>query len=157
MYTNNSENDGSCIDSLMNWHVDDSGMFTSSISTSATRPTQHISVFAKTKVCSFHLRGMCAHGDLCSYAHDIGQLRVQPDLAKTRMCPKRVACAGRACSYAHSREELRGTEDVYKTSLCRFWSAGRCSAGDQCRHAHGLNELRGHDEILPVPPGFDTL
>ena len=96
------------------------------------------SAFAKTKVCAFHLRGMCAHGEHCTYAHDIGQLRTAPDLVKTRMCPRKEYCFNTRCLYAHSRDELRGTEDVYKTSLCRFWSNGRCSAGTNCRHAHGV-------------------
>lgn len=105
------------------------------------------SAFAKTKLCSFHLRGMCSHGERCTFAHDITQLRVQPDLAKTRMCPlfRKGQCVSNSCTYAHSRDELRGTEDVYKTSMCRFWIKGRCSAGQHCRHAHGVDELRARE------------
>jgi hypothetical protein len=106
--------------------------------------------FTRTKMCTFHLRGMCAHGSGCKYAHDMQELRDQPDLSKTRMCPsaRKGKCSkGERCTYAHSRDELRGTDDVYKTAICRFWANGKCVAGDNCRHAHGVSELRYHDDL----------
>lgn len=107
--------------------------------------------FTRTKMCTFHLRGMCAHGSECKYAHEIQELRDQPDLSKTRMCPlsrKGKCTKGSRCTYAHTRDELRGTDDVYKTAICRFWANGKCVAGEHCRHAHGESELRIRDDIL---------
>jgi len=113
-------------------------------SSTSARSNKSSSTFTRTKLCSFHLRGMCAHGSNCSYAHEIVELRDQPDLSKTRMCPlfRKGNCLRTDCTYAHSRDELRGTDDVYKTSLCRFWANGRCAAGKYCRHAHGIEEMR---------------
>lgn len=110
----------------------------------------HNTTFARTKMCTFHLRGACAHGSNCKYAHEIDELRDQPDLSKTRMCPlarKGKCTKGSSCTYAHSRDELRGTDDVYKTAICRFWANGKCVAGEHCRHAHGESELRCRDDL----------
>lgn len=117
------------------------------VSTEVQRPN---TTFTRTKMCTFHLRGMCAHGSGCKYAHDMQELRDQPDLSKTRMCPsaRKGKCSkGKHCTYAHSRDELRGTDDVYKTAICRFWANGKCIAGDNCRHAHGVSELRYRDDL----------
>ena len=106
--------------------------------------------FTRTKMCTFHLRGACAHGSNCKYAHEIHELRDQPDLSKTRMCPlarKGKCTKGSSCTYAHTRDELRGTDDVYKTAICRFWANGKCVAGEHCRHAHGDAELRYRDDL----------
>ena len=128
-------------------------------------PSRSESAYAKTKMCMFYLRGGCRHGDACTYAHDMLQLRERPDLSNTRLCPmvRQGHCGSDGCKFAHSRGELRGTNDVYKTGMCRFWSKGRCAAGNTCRHAHGLEELVVMADIdlqlinsdkLPPPPGW---
>mmetsp|Transcript_8608 Transcript_8608/g.20257 ORF Transcript_8608/g.20257 Transcript_8608/m.20257 type:complete len:250 (-) Transcript_8608:60-809(-) len=67
-------------------------------------------VFHKTKMCTFHLKGRCARGSACLYAHHREELRPAPDFSRTRPC-KTLADTGECndprCSYAHDRKELR--------------------------------------------------
>lgn len=107
-----------------------------------------VSRFSKTRLCSFFLRGVCAKGRNCGFAHFRGELKAPPDLIKTRLCQDWIngICLSRTCNYAHGRKELRFTQDFYKTKLCQFWSQGGCSKAEFCRHAHGVHELR------PAPP-----
>ena len=101
-------------------------------------------VFAKTRLCVYHQRGRCVHGEECEYAHETTEVRDTPDLRKTTMCEQymKSKCSRVDCRFAHGLEELRGTQEIFKTSLCRFWLNGSCSMGDRCRHAHGVEELR---------------
>lgn len=105
--------------------------------------------FNRTRLCTFHARGHCFHGEQCKYAHNNDQLQSVPDLTKTRLCFNffRGECHNTNCSFAHGYHELRSTNNLFKTELCFQWStSGRCKAGRNCRYAHGQKELR--------PPGL---
>lgn len=95
--------------------------------------------FSKTKMCKFHLLGICEKGRQCPWAHDQRELRKAPDLTRTKLC-KTLIMTGRCnhphCSYAHSREELRSTDAYHKTKICRYWQQGHCILGTKCRFAH---------------------
>lgn len=70
-----------------------------------------MSLFLKTKLCKYHLVGMCTRGNACKFAHGEEDLAAAPDFSKTEMCAgflHKGACAhGGACKFAHSKEELR--------------------------------------------------
>jgi len=100
----------------------------------------------KTQLCPNIKQGHCAKGDRCNFAHNNDELRMKPNLSKTKMCPnlsKKGHCDfGDNCNFAHSELELRSTPNIYKTSLCNNFMAGECKLGDLCRFAHGETELR---------------
>lgn len=91
----------------------------------------------KTKVCSLFLNGRCHYGaERCFYAHSVDELREQPQLQKTSLCPafKRGNCArGSACKYAHSMDEMAASA---KRVLCLWYQNGHCSHGNACRYSH---------------------
>jgi hypothetical protein len=67
-------------------------------------------MFAKTKMCSFFMKGQCTKGSACTYAHSGSDYRGKPDLSRTQMCSAFLAGAcknGRRCGYAHHESELR--------------------------------------------------
>lgn len=100
----------------------------------------------KTKICQYFMNGVCKHGAKCRFAHGNEELHQQPDLSKTRICPKGTACTDPNCQFAHSEEELRSTDFCYKTSLCIWYSSGKCRNGSRCRFAHGHSELNRGSE-----------
>lgn len=62
----------------------------------------------KTRLCNkIDSRGKCHCLKACPFAHDISELRLPPDLSKTKMCPKLNYCDYHKCRFAHSMEELR--------------------------------------------------
>lgn len=69
------------------------------------------SLFDKTRMCRFFLKGRCSRGERCTFAHSRTQLQPQPDFYKTQFCMdfiKRGDCrVGRECRFAHTDEELR--------------------------------------------------
>lgn len=72
--------------------------------------SERTAVFGNTKLCKFHVLGVCQKGAACNFAHDPSQLNNLPDLAKTRVCKTLIStgrCDDPQCSYAHSKEELR--------------------------------------------------
>jgi len=72
-------------------------------------------IFSKTKMCKFHILGMCAKGDGCKFAHHKDELNPVPDLSRTKLCKTLIStgsCEDPHCSYAHSREELRSMPTV---------------------------------------------
>lgn len=101
--------------------------------------------YRKTRVCPWYTSGRCMMGDHCNYAHSQSELRVRPDLTRTRMCPKMESCTDPSCRFAHGSEELRATGAFFRTKLCKFWQKGSCPAGVHCRHAHGEEQLRQPD------------
>ena len=108
-------------------------------------PVRH--QFRRTQLCKVFLQyGVCR--DDCSFAHSENELKVMPDLQKTKLCPARPsACVNAHCPFAHGIAELRATAPIYKTQLCNWYAdSGKCTRGARCRHAHGLGELR------PVEP-----
>ena len=125
-------------------------------------------VFTKTRLCVYHQKGNCVHGQDCEYAHDVREIKNTPDLRKTTLCEmyENAKCAksSEQCRFAHGKSDLRATDEIYKTSLCRFWvGTGICSMGAHCRHAHGSEELRmaapvlSHPASPDLPPGLTKL
>ncbi|CAK0799089.1 unnamed protein product, partial [Prorocentrum cordatum] len=48
--------------------------------------SERIVVFEKTKMCKFHIMGICTKGDGCRFAHERTQLQTLPDLSCTKLC-----------------------------------------------------------------------
>jgi len=106
--------------------------------------------FTKTKLCKFHIIGMCVKGESCPFAHDKEELRPLPDLTRTKLCKRLIqtgSCEDSSCTYAHTKEELRATSTFHKTKLCRFSQIGHCALGAKCNFAHSPDEVRP----LPAP------
>jgi len=119
----------------------------------ATDPLPQIAEqFHKTKMCKFFLKGTCAKGSNCSYAHSEESLKESPNLAKTRLCQNFMneACFDPECRFAHGNHELCSTSGVYKTVLCRWSSTGKCKDGAACRFAHTSEELRPCNTITSL-------
>ncbi|CAK0818194.1 unnamed protein product, partial [Prorocentrum cordatum] len=93
----------------------------------------------------FYVKGECAKGEQCMFAHGLQEIRCAPDLRKTSLCPDwqsgRCPLAAEECLRAHGPEDLRGTPAYLRTSLCKQFLKGRCRAGSACRHAHSEGEL----------------
>merc|ERR1719454_2490510 len=65
---------------------------------------------AKTKMCSYFMRGACTRDANCTFAHDPSEIQAKPDLSGTKMCPELVKtghCLRAECKFAHREEELR--------------------------------------------------
>lgn len=62
----------------------------------------------KTTLCKHFMRGNCRFEEKCSFAHQLEDLLVKPNLEKTRMCAhfKAGYCRKYNCSYAHGPQEL---------------------------------------------------
>jgi len=72
--------------------------------------TERVAVFERTKMCKFHILGVCAKGDGCRFAHTKEELQGLPDLARTKLCKSLIntgQCENLQCTYAHTKEELR--------------------------------------------------
>eukprot|EP00419_Tripos_fusus_P066845 CAMPEP_0172932300 /NCGR_PEP_ID=MMETSP1075-20121228/219931_1 /TAXON_ID=2916 /ORGANISM="Ceratium fusus, Strain PA161109" /LENGTH=600 /DNA_ID=CAMNT_0013793627 /DNA_START=42 /DNA_END=1845 /DNA_ORIENTATION=+ len=79
-----------------------------SVTPATTEPCSGILV--KTKMCRFHLLGMCSKGVSCPFAHESAEMNPKPDLYKTKLCKtliKTGKCEDTDCTYAHNKEELR--------------------------------------------------
>jgi hypothetical protein len=103
----------------------------------------------KTKICSLFLNGKCHYGsERCFYAHCVEELREQPNLVKTSLCPefKRGHCLRDDCKYAHSVEEM---SVAAKQVTCLWYRNGHCSHGNGCRYYHGEPvSSKGSDETV---------
>jgi len=67
-------------------------------------------IFEKTKMCKFHLLGICSKGAACPFAHESTEINPLPDLYKTKVCKTLIntgKCGDADCTYAHSKEEMR--------------------------------------------------
>mmetsp|Transcript_18099 Transcript_18099/g.51341 ORF Transcript_18099/g.51341 Transcript_18099/m.51341 type:complete len:292 (+) Transcript_18099:72-947(+) len=67
-------------------------------------------VFYKTIMCRYHMNKGCSRGDACQFAHSPEDLRVAPDLTRTKMCAaiiQKGRCEVPSCRFAHSRSQLR--------------------------------------------------
>mmetsp|Transcript_54614 Transcript_54614/g.130318 ORF Transcript_54614/g.130318 Transcript_54614/m.130318 type:complete len:281 (+) Transcript_54614:173-1015(+) len=100
--------------------------------------------FARTKLCRFHVLGMCVKGPQCPFAHGAEELRPLPDLRCTKLCKTMMqvgSCQDPNCSYAHTEEELRAPAE----SLGSGSAAGASTPG-------GLGSM---DSALScMPPGL---
>ena len=126
----------------------DSGYSCSKTKHSHNSPVNVGKHLLKTKVCSLFLNGRCHYGsDRCYYAHSVDELREQPQLERTSLCPafKKGKChGGDNCRYAHSVEEMTHSA---KRVMCLWHQNGHCSHGVSCRFAHGEGELRKHRDL----------
>ena len=106
----------------------------------------------KTKVCSLFLNGRCHYGaERCFFAHSVDELREQPKLEKTSLCPsyRRGSCTrDGSCTYAHTIEEMNSSA---KRILCLWYKNGHCSHGSSCRFSHDIDKaVRAKEETSPV-------
>mmetsp|Transcript_110789 Transcript_110789/g.320167 ORF Transcript_110789/g.320167 Transcript_110789/m.320167 type:complete len:295 (-) Transcript_110789:198-1082(-) len=71
--------------------------------------------FKKTAICRYYPK--CHQGDQCKFAHTTGELRVRPNLTKTRMCAGfydgRCRLSASECGFAHGEADLRPREVPY--------------------------------------------
>lgn len=68
------------------------------------------SLLHKTRMCRYNATSRCTFGENCRFAHSVQELRPQPDLRRTKLCPRFQGlgtCDDSSCSFAHSSEELR--------------------------------------------------
>jgi len=82
--------------------------------------SERIAVFEKTKMCKFHILGVCMKGDTCRFAHVKDQLQALPDLQRTKLCKTLIntgQCDNPQCKYAHNKEELRPVPDADADAL----------------------------------------
>jgi len=94
-------------------------------------------IFVKTKMCRFHLLGICSKGASCPFAHESTEMNPLPDLSKTKLCKTLIntgVCEDVDCTYAHNREELRVAELPGRGGKTRR-QAGRQSACRPLRRA----------------------
>lgn len=87
-------------------------------------------IYTKTKMCTFFMKGQCARGSACTYAHSAKEQRANPDLSRTQMCSAFLSgtCKnGRRCSYAHHESELRVLGK--KNRQCRIQQANGNGSG----------------------------
>lgn len=106
----------------------------------------------KTKLCRYHLKGLCKHGTDCRFAHGSGELNAPPNLTKTRLCPDMLAngtCTNPMCTFAHQETELKKVNICHKTAVCTWFLAGTCRNGSECSFAHGEHELKGNQAKKP--------
>jgi len=107
--------------------------------------------FNKTKMCKFHIIGVCSKGPACPFAHSKVEMRPLPDLTCTKLCKDLIEtgmCNNKACTYAHNKVQLRTTSTYHKTKLCRFSQMGHCALGSKCNFAHTEDELRPADATM---------
>lgn len=111
--------------------------------------------FSKTKLCRFHILGLCARGAECQFAHSKDEMMKLPDFTRTKLCKtlrETGACDDPSCGFAHSVDELRSLATMFaKTKMCHFFKMGHCSMGGNCNFAHDPAELRG---AVPVPKNW---
>jgi len=77
--------------------------------------SERTAVFAKTKMCKFHIMGSCTKGSGCRFAHDRYEMQSLPDLSRTKLCRTLIetgTCNNQLCTYAHSGDELRPMPDA---------------------------------------------
>jgi hypothetical protein len=112
----------------------------------------------RTKLCRYHLKGLCKHGSGCRFAHGPQELQQPPNLQKTRMCPDLLSngeCHNPQCTFAHQESELKKVNICHKTAVCTWFLAGKCRNGTECHFAHGEHELRGNGRNLSQEQKFE--
>jgi len=98
--------------------------------------------FNKTRMCVFVRSGECKYGADCTYAHDVNDLTIAPDLTKTTMCIEwqRGCCQKKTedCQFAHGTEDLRVTP-AFGASFLRKRSQKISQQQDQHGNSNGIN------------------
>jgi hypothetical protein len=65
----------------------------------------------RTKMCKFFVRGDCAKGSMCKFAHEMNTLQIRPNLFRTSLCmafERNGSCKmGDDCKYAHGTHQLK--------------------------------------------------
>mmetsp|Transcript_125900 Transcript_125900/g.246768 ORF Transcript_125900/g.246768 Transcript_125900/m.246768 type:complete len:262 (-) Transcript_125900:214-999(-) len=65
----------------------------------------------KTKMCKFFDKNRCTKGSECTFAHNMDELKEQPDLYRSQLCSdfaRKGSCPrGTLCRFAHGARELR--------------------------------------------------
>ena len=121
----------------------------------------HPSVF-KARLCPVYPEvDCCEWGELCSFAHSVGELRVPlldqsdlfPEFFKTEWCPLTNQHDWNVCPYAHTLQDARRAPRAgYGPLPCSSWDrsdpradyVGRCANGLRCPFAHGRKEQMYH-------------
>lgn len=79
----------------------------------------------KTEMCKFYPKGKCTRGEECNFAHDPSELKVKPDLLKTRLCRSFIKsgfCRSAAdCKFAHGLHELNAMPFELNTLEALLW------------------------------------
>jgi len=78
-------------------------------------PMKHTDIFQKTKMCKFHIMGLCSKGQGCLFAHGKEELAPLPDLFRTKLCKTLIntgTCEEPDCKFAHNKEELRTAASI---------------------------------------------
>ncbi|CAE7333770.1 CTH1 [Symbiodinium microadriaticum] len=93
--------------------------------------------------------GKCTHGNRCTFAHGIAQLRPRPDLYKTRLCSSWALLQrcpyGESCTHAHGEEELRTIGDFADPAEVRGLSKEESStASGDCESELSLTSVLSH-------------
>ncbi|CAJ1332151.1 unnamed protein product [Effrenium voratum] len=116
----------------------------------------------KTRLCTFHERGKCSKGRLCTFAHSVEELQGTPAAQplgshgrSVQVChhfqTQRRCKYGSECKFSHVRgsndsdSATRGPEiqrRPLKTQLCRHYQQGSCRHGSDCTYAHDEHELQ---------------
>jgi len=76
---------------------------------------KHTDIFQKTKMCKFHIMGLCSKGQGCLFAHGKEELAPLPDLFRTKLCKTLIntgTCEEPDCKFAHNKEELRTAASI---------------------------------------------
>lgn len=104
-------------------------------------------MFPKTKICRFHILGVCERGIGCKFAHDKSELNPSRDLSRAKLCSTLIntgSCEDPACPYAHNRDEF---------CALLVGSALRSGEGEaEAERAAGIAVAVSHS---PTPPTWD--
>jgi len=108
-------------------------------------------VYYKTMMCRYHMNNRCSRGGGCQFAHSPEDLRVAPDLTRTKMCAaiiRQGRCEVPHCRFAHSRSQLR--------TLSMQDSAGDTGNIPQSEHTSGMRHW-DQPPAANLPPGAKEL
>eukprot|EP00095_Tigriopus_kingsejongensis_P000606 maker-scaffold95_size379157-snap-gene-2.39 protein:Tk00606 transcript:maker-scaffold95_size379157-snap-gene-2.39-mRNA-1 annotation:"zinc finger protein c3h1 type-like 2" len=106
------------------------------------------SVYNKTILCKYFLKGFCIHEARCSFAHGLSELKLtdRDKLNKNHSKFKAEPCRnvydskfcqfGPKCIFAHNISELQNPEN-FKKQPCKYFVRRKdCHLGDNCFYSH---------------------
>eukprot|EP00442_Polarella_glacialis_P028448 CAMPEP_0115120758 /NCGR_PEP_ID=MMETSP0227-20121206/45870_1 /TAXON_ID=89957 /ORGANISM="Polarella glacialis, Strain CCMP 1383" /LENGTH=216 /DNA_ID=CAMNT_0002522465 /DNA_START=33 /DNA_END=679 /DNA_ORIENTATION=+ len=109
-------------------------------------------VYLRTSFCKFFAKGNCTRGFGCQFAHDKGQLRQKPVLAKTSICLDLVRAGrcrvGAGCKFAHSPDELRPQSGTVKNNHDSYIENPWHTIGGYCAPLH--------NDVIASPAEVDS-